>query len=184
MSDSPARPEVAAPAAPAGHAEGRPWGRAVFFAVLLAVLVGYTVMAFQMDRITGGGRIGPGFFPQIIGSLGVLIAAGALVNSLRPGEAAVEDAGFEEDEAGEGDLGRHPLALIVTIALSGVLLLTLNSLGAIISSALFTIGLLSFLNRGRWVANILVAVLVPIAMYLLFQTALNAGLPSGLLPRF
>lgn len=183
MSSSETRPEVV-PSAPAGHREGRPWGRVAFFGVLLLVLLGYTVMAFQMDRITAGGRIGPGFFPQIIGPLGVLITAGAFVNSLRPGAATADDVGFEEDESGEGDLGRHPLALIVTIALSAVLLFTLNGLGAIVSSALFSFGLLAFLNRGRWVTNILVAVLVPIAMYLLFQTALNAGLPGGILPRF
>lgn len=182
MSVTETRPEGTQRRPPARE-DGRPWGRVAFFGVLLAVLIGYTGMAFQMDRISPGGRIGPGFFPQIIGALAVLLAAAGLVQSLRPG-APTDDVGFEEDETGEGDLGRHPVALGVAIALSAVFLLTLNGLGAILSSAVFSFGLLAYLNRGRWVANVLVAVLVPIAMYLLFQTALNAGLPSGLLPRF
>lgn len=177
------RPE-ASERTPVEKEGGRPWGRVAFFAVLLAIALGYTVIAFQMDRISAGGRIGPGFFPQIIGAIAVVLTAAALLNSLRPGAAAVDDVGFEEDEAGEGDLGKHPRALVVTIACSAFLLFTLNSLGAIISSAIFSFALLAYLNRGRWVTNILVAVLVPLAMYLLFQTALNAGLPGGLLPRF
>lgn len=183
MSGTETRPE-ALEQAPIEQEGGRHWGRVAFFAVVLAITLAYTVIAFQMDRLSAGGRIGPGFFPQIIGSIAVLMTAAALVNSLRPGAVATDDVGFEEDEAGEGDLGRHPGALLVTIACSAFLLFSLNSLGAIISSALFSFALLTYLNRGRWLTNILVSVLVPLAMYLLFQTALNAGLPGGLLPRF
>ena len=160
----------------------RATGRTVFFGIVLIVMVGYTEMAFEMEWRTQAGRIGPGFFPQIIGVLGLLVTLGALVNSLRPDVTADEVS--LEDEVGEGDLGRHPVPLVLTVALSAVFLFTLTSLGAIVSAAIFMIGLLSFLNRGRWVANIVLSVLVPLGMYLLFQTALNAGLPEGILPRF
>ncbi len=162
----------------------RATSRTAFFGVVLVVLVVYTEMAFQMEWTTQAGRIGPGFFPRVVGTLSVLITLGALVNSLRPGVDEDDDEGFEEEEVGEGDLGRHPIPLIFAVAATAVLLFTLTSLGAIISSAVFLFGMLWYLNRGRWVTNILLSILVPLGLYLLFQTALNAGLPPGLLPRF
>lgn len=164
----------------------RPSARAVFFGLVLVVLLGYTEVAFQMDWITSGGRIGPGFFPRIIGALGVLIAAGALVQSLRPGATQddEDETVLEEEDVGKGDLGRHPFTTIGVVLGTGVLLVTLTSLGAIVSSAIFMMGVLWYLNPGRWRLNAALSILVPLAMYLLFQTALNAGLPSGILPRF
>jgi len=163
-------------------AKWRATSRTVFFGIVLVILTGYTEIAFGMEWRTQAGRIGPGFFPRFIGVLGVLIALGALVNSLRP-DVTVDEVSLE-DEVGEGDLGRHPVPLVLTIALGAVFLFTLTSLGAIISAAIFMIGLLSYLNRGRWVMNIVLSLTVPLGMYLLFQTALNAGLPEGILPRF
>lgn len=160
-----------------------PTGRTVFFAIVLAVLVGYLVMAFDLEWRTQAGRIGPGFFPRIIGGMGVVITVGALLQSLRPG-VGDEAEGFEEEDMGEADLGKHPLPVILTVAASGLFLVTLNPLGAIISGALFLFAMLWLLNRGRWVTNTVISIAVPLALYLLFQTALNAGLPGGLLPRF
>jgi hypothetical protein len=155
----------------------------VFFAIVLAVLAGYLKMAFDLEWRTQAGRIGPGFFPRIIGVLGVAITIGAVVQSLRPG-VGDEDETYDEDEVGEGDLGRHPVPVAITVAASALFLFTLNTLGAIISGAVFLFGMLWLLNRGRWVANTIISICVPLGLYLLFQTALNAGLPGGLLPRF
>jgi putative tricarboxylic transport membrane protein len=167
-----------------GRATGRwrPTSRTVFFGILLVVLIGYTEMAFELEWRTQAGRIGPGFFPRIIGGLAVLITLGALVNGLRPGTG--DDEVVLEEEVGEGDLGRHPVPLALTVALGVVLLLTLTWLGAIVAGAVFMFGALWFLNPGRRATNAVVSVAVPLGLYLLFQTALNAGLPEGILPRF
>lgn len=159
----------------------RPSARTVFFAALLVVLVGYTEMAFELDWSTAAGRIGPGFFPRIIGVLATVITLGALVNSVRTGKG---DDELLEEEVGEGDLGRHPVALLLSVLAGTLLLLTLVSLGAIIAGTVFMFGMLAFLNRGRWLSNGIVSLAVPLGLYLLFQTALNAGLPEGVLPRF
>jgi hypothetical protein len=176
MSQTDLRPE---------QAPTRRWratARTVFFGVMLAVLVGYTEMAFELEWTTAAGRIGPGFFPRIVGILGSLICVGALLNSLRPGVGDDEDV--LEDEVGEGDLGRHPVPLLLAILAGGLLLVTFVSLGAILAGALFMFGMLAFLNPGRWRFNAVLSVLMPLGLYLLFQTALNAGLPEGILPRF
>lgn len=177
MSQTDLRPEQAAPTR-----RWRPTSRTLFFGVLLVVLVVYTEMAFELEWTTAAGRIGPGFFPRIIGLLGSVICLGALLNSLRPGVGDDED--LLEDEAGEGDLGRHPVPLLLAVVAGAVLLFTFLSLGAIVAGTLFMFGMLAFLNPGRWLFNAVLSVAIPLGLYLLFQTALNAGLPEGILPRF
>ncbi len=156
--------------------------RVVFLALLLLVIVGYTKMAFDLEWVTAAGRIGPGFFPRIIGGMATVVCLGALLNSFRTGGG--DDEVAPEDEVGEGDLGRHPVPLALAVGASALLLLTFLTLGAIVSGALFMLAMLAFLNPGRWVVNIVLASSVPLGLYLLFQTLLNAGLPEGVLPRF
>jgi putative tricarboxylic transport membrane protein len=41
---------------------------------------------------------------------------------------------------------------------------------------------LHFLNRGRPLQNALIALLLPLGVYLLFRVWLNAAMPQGILP--
>ncbi|MDP9459300.1 MAG: tripartite tricarboxylate transporter TctB family protein [Actinomycetota bacterium] len=162
----------------------RPTGRSLFLAVLLVVLAIYTQMAFDLEWMTVAGRIGPGFFPRIIGGLAILFTLIALVASLRSGAVDDEDEVGGDEESGEADLGRHPKPLLLVILASVVLLLLFTSLGMIITCALFLAATLFLLNRGHTVTNVAVSLAVPVVTYVLFQTLLNAGLPEGILPRF
>ncbi|TYP80697.1 tripartite tricarboxylate transporter TctB family protein [Blastococcus xanthinilyticus] len=162
----------------------RPTGRTLFLAVLLVVLAVYTQMAFDMEWRTVAGRIGAGFFPRIIGILALAITAYALVVSLLPGAVDGEDELGGEEEAGAADLGRHPLPMLVVIGLAALVVIVFIPLGMIVASALFLAAVLFLLNRGRPVMNVVLSLAVPVAVYLLFQTLLNAGLPGGILPRF
>lgn len=183
MSTSHDGPDTALPNGPGEPAAGRSFPvKLVVFLVLLVVLVLYTRMAFQLEWVTKAGRIGPGFFPRIIGVLGSVLAALAVVQAWR--NPTDESEGFEEEDQGEADLGRHPMVLLGVVLASAVFLVTFNTLGAIVSGAIFCFAVLAYLNRGQWVVNAVLAIAVPLALYLLFQTALNAGLPSGILPRF
>jgi cell division protein FtsW (lipid II flippase) len=161
----------------------RPTAKAVFLAILLAILIGYTEMAFQMDWITAAGRMGPGFFPRIIGGLAVVLTLIGLVQSMRAGSEEADAPDLEED-LGEADLGHHPKAMLLTVVASVAFVALLTSLGAIVASVIYLLGMLWFLNRGKWVTNVILSLAIPIGMYLLFQTFLNAGLPSGIIPRF
>lgn len=160
----------------------RPTAKVIFLAVLLLVLAAYTQISFEM-LATVGGRIGPGFFPRVIGGAAAVLTLIALVQSMRTGSGEEDTVDLEED-MGEGDLGRHPKAMIITIALTMVLVATLTSLGAIVSGVIFMFVLLWFLNRTHLVMNIVLSLGLPLGMYLLFQTVLNSGLPEGILPRF
>jgi putative tricarboxylic transport membrane protein len=162
----------------------RPTGRSLFLGVLLVVMAVYTQMAFELEWRTVAGRIGPGFFPRVVGVLSLAILLWALVGSLRAGAADDEEV-VGEDEAGEADLGRHPLPLLMVLAATAVfLLIFFVPLGAIVASSLFLLATLFLLNRRQPVVNVVVALALPLLVYLLFQTLLNSGLPPGVLPRF
>jgi len=156
--------------------------RVLFFAIILVIMLGYTGMAFQLEWITSGGRVGPGFFPRIIGSISVVICVGALISSLRGSQNIGNEEGFVEDQDADHSTRKYPVATTVAISANFILVATLTTLGAVVSSALFMFGMLAFLNRGRWLFNVVTAVSVPLIMYLLFSTALNAELPSGIMP--
>ena len=162
----------------------RPTGRSLFLVVLLVILAIYTWMAFDLEWRTVAGRIGPGFFPRIIGGLALLITVWALLKSLRAGAVVDEDEVGGDEEAGEADLGKHPIPLLLVVLASVVLVVLFEPLGMIISSALFLAATLHLLNRGRMISNIIISLVVPVVVYLLFQSFLNAGLPAGILPRF
>jgi len=175
--------DAATPAArPQGRAAGWVRPKTVFLAGLLVVLAVYTEMAFGLDWRTQAGRIGPGFFPRIVGVGGLLITLWALVTAIRTPED--DEVVALEDEVGDADLGKHPRLLIIMVVAAATLVATLLWLGTIISCAIFLGVMLSLLNRGHHVANAVVAIGLPLVMYILLQTLLNAGLPEGILPRF
>jgi tripartite tricarboxylate transporter TctB family protein len=152
----------------------------VFFGVLLVLLVAYLQLALGMEWRTAAGRIGPGFFPRVIGALGVALTLVALVRSLRPSPAeAATDSG---EEAGEADLGRHPAAMAVVVAASAALAATFVALGAVVACALYLFGCLWLLNRPHPVLNAVLSLGLASGLYLLFETLLDAGLPAGVLP--
>jgi putative tricarboxylic transport membrane protein len=146
----------------------------VFFAILLVVLAVYFQLALGMEWRTAAGRIGPGFFPRIIGGVGIVLTLVALVGSLRRADPPAE--------ADTDDLGRHPWTLAIVVGASAALAAAFTLLGAIVAGALFLLGCLWLLNREHPVLNAVLGIGLATGLYLLFQTLLNAGLPAGVLP--
>ncbi|WP_157210169.1 tripartite tricarboxylate transporter TctB family protein [Nocardioides aequoreus] len=165
------------------HDRAPAWRRpkVVFLALLLVVLAAYTEMAFALEWRTTAGRIGPGFFPRLLGVAGLAVTLWSLVVTLRAPDVEDETVALE-DEVGDADLGKHPRLLALMVLAAALFAATLLSLGAIVASALFLAGMLWTLNRTRPVVNVAVSIGLPLVMYLLFQTLLNAGLPAGVLP--
>ena len=168
--------QAARPARP----RGRLGAQTIFFGLLVVLLAGYLQMALGMEWRTAAGRIGPGFFPRVIGVLGLALALVALVRSLRgnPGVAEEEPV----DETGEADLGRHPATLAIVVVASAAFAAAFVLLGAVIAGAVYLFGCLWLLNRPRPLLNAAVSVGVAAGLYLLFETLLDAGLPAGVLP--
>ncbi|MBF8193820.1 tripartite tricarboxylate transporter TctB family protein [Nonomuraea sp. K274] len=174
--NTPADTPVDTPGTPATARAGRfaATSFTAFLAVILVIFAVYTQLAMGMEWRTTAGRIGPGFFPRLIGVAGMALCCVAIVRSLRP----AREAGTEE-EAGHG---RHPRLLALTCAALAGLLILFLPLGAVLTAALFIFVLSRLLGRRTVVADLVLSVLVPLALYLLFEVGLDTGLPQGVLP--
>jgi putative tricarboxylic transport membrane protein len=142
-------------------------GRVLWLAAIAVVAAVYTWMAFGMEWQTEAGRIGPGFFPRIIGGLTVVLCLVAIVRCLR--------------ERRPVESGHARLVAWAGFGLLGYLLV-FEYAGAALASVAFMLYLLSVTNRGRTLANVALAVLLPAALYVVFEVGLGAGLPPGPLP--
>ena len=159
------------------------WPKLTFLGVLLLAFAVYTEMAMGMEWRTAAGRIGPGFFPRILGltAIVLIVAAGLREILSRPDDETTDEVEAAE-EAGKPDLDRHPLALIAFIVAAAVFVALLGVLGAALAGVLFLGVTLWFLDRQHHVRAVIIAVAVPVLLYLALQVGLNVGLPQGILP--
>ena len=144
-----------------------------FLVVLLIGFLAYTEMAFGMAWRTPAGRIGAGVFPRIVGCLAIVALVYALYREIRCPSARTET------EAGES---RHPLATVAMVAAAAMVTYWFLLLGAVATGALFLVGALWVLDPQHRVRAVVLGIALPIGLYLLFQTGLNAGLPDGIVP--
>ena len=141
--------------------------RAGFLGGVLLAAAGYTWLAFaELAWLSSAGRLGPGFFPRIIGvSLVALCAYSLLIDRGAPRET----------------LSPYWRTTVVLAALSALFVAALDVLGGLVSMIVFMAASLWILNRGRHVQNALLALALPLCMYLIFRVWLNAAVPRGML---
>lgn len=143
--------------------------RAGFLLAVLFVAGGYTWLAFaELSYLSSAGRLGPGFFPRIIGTLVVALCLASLWLDAR--RAAPPE-------------GPSPFlrVTVVVASLSAALVAAMYLVGGVVAMIAFMAAALWTLNRGRPLQNALIAVLLPLALYLMFRVWLNAAMPRGLL---
>jgi putative tricarboxylic transport membrane protein len=144
--------------------------RAGFLLAILFLAAGYTYIAFtDLNYLSSAGRLGPGFMPRIIGVALVAMCVLTLYADLKR---------LPPDES----LSPGWRSAAVLALLSGVFVALLEILGGLVSMMVFMAAALWILNRGRTLQNALVAALLPIALYLVFEVWLRASMPRGLLP--
>lgn len=157
----------------AGPAARLAGGRALRAGFLLAILFlagFYTYVAFaELNYLSSTGRLGPGFMPRIIG---VSLMAMCVLSL---------DADLKHDAAAEA-LSPVWRAAAVLALLSGVFVALLELIGGLLSMIVFMAAALWVLNRGRYLQNALVAVLLPVMTHVVFVVWLKASLPRGVLP--
>lgn len=142
--------------------------RLAFLVALLLLSVFYSVLAFSsFDFLSPRGRIAPGFFPQIIGSL---LVACTLYSTI------IEFRRQNSDDRLSLDWG----ITAVVAAMLVLLIATSHWLGALPGMIIFMLLSLSVLNRGKYVTNLLVGVLLPLGLFSLFRFWLNAAMPPGI----
>lgn len=142
--------------------------RIVFTLVLLAGAIFYSYIAFSdLSFMTRTGRLGPGFFPRVIGIAAIVVILWTLVDELRARTAS------DDKNHHWGDV-----ALLIALAIGYAILLRL--FGGFIATLIFLFVTLFFLNPGQHLKNLIVSVAVPVGVYLLFDQLLNANMPPAL----
>lgn len=153
--------------------QARGGGRALRAGFLLAILFlagFYTYIAFaELSYLSSAGRLGPGFMPRIIGVALIVMCALSLYADMR-------------DHSADHAVAPGWRSAAVLALLSGVFVALLEVLGGLLSMIAFMGAALWILNRGRPLQNVLVAVLLPLAVYVVFNVWLRASIPRGLLP--
>jgi hypothetical protein len=144
--------------------------RAGFLLAILFLAAFYTYIAFsELSYLTSAGRLGPGFLPRIIGVSLVAMCALSLYADMKHLPAAEAVSPSWRSAA-------------VLALLSGVFVGLLDLVGGLVSMIVFMAAALWILNRGRPLQNALVAVLLPLGIYVVFEVWLRAAMPRGLLP--
>ena len=144
--------------------------RAGFLLAILFLAAGYTYVAFaELSYLSSAGRLGPGFMPRIIGVALVAMCVLSLYADMKQVPA---------DEA----LTPGWKSAAVLALLSVVFVALLEVLGGLLSMVVFMAASLWILNRGRPLQNALVAILLPVAIHVVFKVWLSASMPRGLLP--
>lgn len=142
--------------------------RIAFTLVLLAGAIFYSYIALSdLSFMTRTGRLGPGFFPRVIGIAAIIVILWTLIDQLRKQKVS------DDEDHQWGDV-----VLLIGLALGYAVLL--RFFGGFVATIIFLWISLYFLNPGRHLNNLIISVLVPVGVYLLFDQVLNANMPPAL----
>ena len=140
--------------------------RAGFLAGLLAAACGYAWIAFaELAWLSSAGRLGPAFFPRLIGVALVALTAWSLWDELR--RPAPEP------------ISVHWRVTAALVVLSALCVAALEPLGGLLAMVAYLAATLALLNRRRTLHNVLLALLLPLVIYVVFRVWLNAAVPRG-----
>jgi len=142
--------------------------RLAFMFVVLAGAVFYSYVAFvDLSFLSRTGRLGPGFFPRLVGVSAVVMTIWVIVDLLR-------DQRPEEDDASSwGDVVK-----LMVLALAYAVLLRL--FGGFIATVIYLAMTLTVMNRDKYLQNAILSLTFPAGVYLLFDKLLNANMPPAL----
>lgn len=146
--------------------------RLAFNLVILAGAIFYAWIAFtDLALLTANGRLGPGYVPRVVSVMLIAMILYTLFADRRFG------------------LAKHVASInardvTVFAALTFLFVAMMHFLGGPLAMVLYMLLALSIFNPGKHLQNILVSVLLPAAIYLMFNVWLNASFPEGILPFF
>src|SRR5262245_20762896 len=148
----------------------------VIFVCTIIIAAVYLYATTLIPSLEIGDPLGPKAFPRLLG-IALLIAAGMFglemwrdrkANAAQPAEASPFDLDI--------------LKVLGCVAVwTGFYYVVFDRAGYIVATSIFLLPLMAWFNRGKWIANILSAVLFSVFTYWLFVT-LDVNLPKGILP--
>ena len=142
----------------------------IFASVLLVVCAGLALMAWPYQAAFSYEPVGPRAFPLLMLAL---MALGLIYMIFRPSPVVHSE---EDPQLDRQTLTKIGLCVLLLLVFAG----TFEPLGFILSSALVGIPM-ARLYGGRWLPSIVIISLMSVALYLLFDKAMDVPLPLGLL---
>lgn len=150
--------------------------RVIFVCSILIVAV-YFYATAQIPSLEIGDPLGPKAFPRLLG-IALLFAAGLLfVEILR-----ARNAESANDEHRPREDGRHYFVVGAVVIWTAVYMAVFEWLGYVIATTVYLLALMAYFHKGKWLANVLTAVLFCVISYVLFTKVLGVTLAKGLLP--
>ena len=144
--------------------------------IIVAAIYLFADAGLRTARI--GDPLGPKAFPALVGG-GLILSAVLLVFETLAKRRTLEDRTFEPRTKDEKHL---VLVMIGMVVWAGLYYYVFETLGYLIATPLFLLGLLSYFNHRKYLTNVLVALGFTGVVYLLFSILLGVPLPSGPLP--
>jgi putative tricarboxylic transport membrane protein len=148
----------------------------IIFAVTLVIAAVYFYATSQIPTLEIGDPLGPKAFPRLLG-IGLLLTAGVLLFEILQARKA------PPPETSEVPVEKtHWLLLGSVVVWTAAYFAVFTTLGFILSTTVYLIGMTAFFNRGRWLMNVSTSVLFSLGSYLMFSKLLGVSLAQGPLP--
>jgi putative tricarboxylic transport membrane protein len=146
------------------------------------ILVGIIILAAvyfaateQLPSLEIGDPLGPKAFPRLLGVALIITAVMLLLEILRARKTAPA-AGTQSAT----DPGAYKV-VAAAAAWTLVYFLVFELLGYVISTMIYLLALMAYFNKGKWVANVLTAILFSLISYWMFKV-LGVNLARGIMP--
>ena len=148
----------------------------VIFVCILILAGAYFYATEQLPSLEIGDPLGPKAFPRLLGVALVITAIVLLVEMVRAARRPKLQPKAEQPP------NRGAYAVVAAVVVWTFLyFLVFEKLGYVISTTIYLLVLTSYFNRGRWVTNVLTAVLFCVGSYWMFKI-LGVNLAQGILP--
>jgi putative tricarboxylic transport membrane protein len=166
--------------------------------VMVGALV-YLYADMQLPTLEIGDPLGPKIFPALIGTGLFFSGLMLLISTLRASHAArsslpgvpfagavLQDAGValnpdSATEPTEEQQRQHSIVLLCMVGWTALYYVAFEPVGYVVATIFYMLALLSYFNRGRHVANLLIAAGFTAIAYLVFGKFLGVSMPQGLL---
>jgi putative tricarboxylic transport membrane protein len=148
----------------------------VIFVCTIVIAAVYFYATTLIPSLEIGDPLGPKAFPRLLGVC-LLIGAGLLfIEMWKDRKAAVPPTSL----AGTGDL-RHLWVLAAVTVWTAAFYVVFEKAGYIVTTSVYLLALMAWFNRGKWLSNVLSAVLFSVLSFVMF-VKLDVNLPRGLAP--
>lgn len=148
----------------------------VIFVCTIVIAAVYFYATTLIPTLEIGDPLGPKAFPRLLGVC-LLIAAGLLFIELwKERRTAAPHAAA----AAPQDL-RHLWVLAAVTVWTAAFYGVFEKAGYIVATSVYLLALMAWFNRGKWIANVMSAVLFSVLSYVMFLK-LDVRLPQGILP--